>query len=233
MSDLWHDLAARAGRRLDVGQIARLHRFLDLLLEANRTTNLTRVTDRAEAETRHVADALTLLPHLPSGAFALADLGSGGGVPGLLLAVARPDAAVTLIESTGKKADFLAAAAADLGLSNVAVAKSRAESFGRGPGRGTFAVATARAVAATAFLVEWSMPLLRVGGNLLAMKGGRHAAELADAKAAMRALGTFPPRVHAVDLPGASGSVIVEIGKARPTSDRYPRPATDAKGQPL
>ena len=232
-TNLWRALAAAGGVALDDGQIAALGRHLDLLIDANRRFNLTRITDRADAELRHTADALTLLQHLPPGPLALADLGSGGGVPGLVLAVARPDAAVTLIESTGKKADFLTSAAASLNLSNVTVLRERAESVGRGPRRASFDVVTTRAVAAMPWLVEWSLPLLRVGGRLLASKGSRHADELADAATALRLLGAGPPQVHAVDLPGVEGAVIVEVRKVRPTPEKYPRPASAAKGRVL
>ncbi len=231
---LWVELAARAGLALSPEQIDRLHRHLDLLLAANARMNLTRVTDRADAETRHVADALTLLPHLPAGAFTLADLGSGGGVPGLCLAVARPAAAVSLIESTGKKAAFLADAARALELTNVKVLRARAEEVGRSRARGTFDVVTSRAAGALPWLVEWSLPLLRPTGRLLAMKGERHAEELAASAAALRLLGAADPVVHPVDpMGGATGGVIIDIRKLRPTPDAFPRPAPEAKGRPL
>src|SRR3954462_13041389 len=104
MNELWAQIAARADIALSPAQHALLARYLDLLLAANERMNLTRITERAAAEIQHVGDALTLLPYLPAGAFALADLGSGGGVPGIPLAIARPDARITLIESTRKKA---------------------------------------------------------------------------------------------------------------------------------
>src|SRR3954451_1106157 len=100
-------LARRAEVELSADQIARLSRYLDLLLEANQRMNLTRIADRAAAEVQHVGDALTVLPFLPKGTHELADVGSGGGVPGIPLAIARPDTRVTLLESTRKKANFL------------------------------------------------------------------------------------------------------------------------------
>ena len=107
MNDLWNQLAARANLALTPEQHAVLNRYLDLLLEANRTMNLTRITDRAAAELQHVGDALTVLPFLPPTPHRLADVGTGGGVPGVPLAIARPDARVVLIEATKKKAAFL------------------------------------------------------------------------------------------------------------------------------
>src|SRR5205085_9631979 len=101
--ELWLRLSAAAGGSLDAVQQEKLSRYLDLLLEANRSINLTRITDRAAAEVQHVGDALTLLPFLPTDSFSLVDVGSGGGVPGIPLAIARPDAQVLPVESTKKK----------------------------------------------------------------------------------------------------------------------------------
>src|SRR5947209_1801149 len=128
---LWSSLAASAATSLDAEQHQRMARYLDLLLEANRSINLTRITDRAAAEVQHIGDSLTLLPFLPRGSFALVDVGSGGGVPGIPLAIARPDAQVTLIESTKKKAVCLEKFAAEVGLANISVRAIRSEEAGR------------------------------------------------------------------------------------------------------
>src|SRR4051812_27512568 len=98
MNPLWTDLAARAGLPLTAEQHDRLSQYLDLLLAANATMNLTRITDPAAAEVQHVGDSLTLLPLLPKDPHRLADVGSGGGVPGIPLAIVRPDVQVALIE---------------------------------------------------------------------------------------------------------------------------------------
>ena len=178
---LWQELATDAGRPLDEGQIGRLDRYLDLLLAANEHMNLTRIADRADAEVRHVADALTLLPLLPAGPHRLADVGSGGGVPGIPLAVARPDASVTLIESVGKKADFLDNTVRELGLRNASVFRGRAEIWPKSS-RDRFNVVTCRAVASMAKLLAWCRPLVTEGGVLLAMKGPRLGEELKEAQ---------------------------------------------------
>ncbi len=234
MSELWRHIAQRAGTELDEPTIARLNRFLDLLLDANRLMNLTRITDRAAAELSHVADSLTLLPHLPPGDFRLADVGSGGGAPGIPLAIACPRATVLLIESTRKKAAFLERCAAELGLTNVAVAPVRAESVGHDPNcRERFDVVTARAVGPLAELIEWCLPLCRKGGKVLAMKGPRIAEELPAALRPIRAVGGAEPIIHPVELPGAEGHVIVEIRKITRTDRFFPRDPTRAKGRPI
>jgi 16S rRNA (guanine527-N7)-methyltransferase len=235
MNELWNDLAARGGLKLSDEQHARLSRYLDLLLEANTWMNLTRITDRAAAEVQHVGDALTLLPHLPKDAHRLADVGTGGGVPGIPLAIARPDAAVVLIESTKKKAVFLSSAVEALGLTNVSVTDLRAEDAGQSPAhREAYDVATARAVATLDWLAEWCLPLVKPKtGKVLAMKGARAAEEVPAAAKAIKYLNGGDPIVHPVDLPGSEHRVVVEIPKRGRTDSRYPRNATFAKGRPL
>jgi len=235
MIPLWNDLASRAGLTLSDEQHTKLNRYLDLLLEANTRMNLTRITDRAAAEVQHVGDALTLLPFLPGGAHRLGDVGTGGGVPGMPLAIARPDAQVVLIESTKKKAAFLSEAARALGLENVTIVDTRAEDAGQSPAlRETFDVATARAVATLDWLAEWCLPLVKPKtGKVLAMKGARASEELPAAAKAINLLNGAEPIVHPVDLPGSEHRVIVEIPKRGKTDPRYPRNATVAKGKAL
>ncbi|HEX8915207.1 MAG TPA: 16S rRNA (guanine(527)-N(7))-methyltransferase RsmG [Humisphaera sp.] len=234
MTALWTQLAARAAVALSEAQVAQLHRYLDLLIEANQTMNLTRITDRDQAERLHVGDALTLLPYLPAGHCMIADLGSGGGVPGIPLAIARPNARFLLVESTKKKAAFLWQTIEALGLTNVEVSDSRVEDLGHSEQRARYDVVTARAVALMPWLIEWAVPLLKFRGSLLAMKGAKAAEELALSKRAQRMLRASDPVVHPVtDLPGAENYVIVEVRKTGKTEDKYPRSPTLAKGKHL
>lgn len=233
MNPLWTDLAAAANVTLSEPQHALLGRYLDVLLAANATMNLTRITDRAQAELLHVGGALTLLSQLPAGPHALADIGSGGGVPGIPLAIVRPDARVLLVESTKKKAAYLRRAVEALGLANVEVSDHRVEDVGRGSGRGRFDVVTARAVALLPWLVEWAVPMLKKGGVLLAMKGERAAAEVESSRRARRLLLAGPPTIVPAPLPGNDGHVIVRLAKEGPTGVGYPRSPTDAKGKHL
>jgi 16S rRNA (guanine527-N7)-methyltransferase len=233
MTDLWHHLAGAAGIQLTEQQHALLHRYLDLLLKANETINLTRITDRAAAEIGHVGDALTLLPYLPKGSHGLADVGSGGGVPGIPLAIVRPDAQVILIESTQKKAAFLGKTIESLRLRNVQLFIDRAESAAQGPARESFDIVTARAVGAMNLLVEWCLPLVKLGGKLLAMKGAKVLEELAEADKIIPKLGGGLPAIHRVNLPGTEHHVVVEIPKVSKTDEKYPRPPTSAKRKPL
>jgi 16S rRNA (guanine527-N7)-methyltransferase len=233
MTDLWHHLAGSAGIQLTDEQRALLHRYLDLLLKANETMNLTRITERPAAEVGHVGDALTLLPFLPKGSHGIADVGSGGGVPGIPLAIVRPDAQVILIESTQKKAAFLGRTIEALRLRNVQLIIDRAENAARGNARESFDVVTARAVGALELLVEWCLPLVRIGGKMLAMKGAKVIDELTAADRIVSKLGGGPAAIHKVQLPGTEHHVIVEIPKIARTDMQFPRPPTIAKKKPI
>lgn len=233
MSELWTTLAQRAGRSLDSSQIEKLSGYIDLLLEANKTMNLTRIADRSAAELQHVGDSLTLLPYLPAGPFRIADVGTGGGVPGIPLAIALPQAEMILIEATQKKAAFLEKTVAALGLTNVTVRADRAEDAGRSKLRGQCDVVVARAVAALSWLAEWCLPLVKVGGSLLAMKGQRAAEELPQARKAISVLGGGETVTHPVELPGADNLVIIQIRKDKVTDMKYPRPPSIAKGNAI
>jgi 16S rRNA (guanine527-N7)-methyltransferase len=233
VNPLWSEIATKAGIPLSTEQLATLDRYLDLLLEVNQKMNLTRITDRAAAELQHVADALTLLDFIPRGTTTLADIGSGGGVPGIPLAIALPQVRFTLVESTRKKAAFLRDAASTLLLKNVNVVDTRAEELARTAARESFDVVTARAVGALVWLAEWCLPLVRKGGTLLAMKGARITEELTPALKPIRLLGGGEPMIHPVHLPGTEHHVIVQIPKIGKTDKRYPRNPTATAGRPL
>ena len=144
----------------------------------------------------------------------VADLGSGAGLPGLVLAIARPDLDVTLVEPLLRRATFLAEAVDALGLSGVAVVRSRAEEL---DGQRRFDVVTARAVAPLDRLLGWAMPLVAPDGVLLAMKGSAAAAEIAAAAPVLRRLRCATPEI--VELTGPDGSstaTVVRVAHADP-----------------
>jgi len=232
-NELWTQLAGASGIALGEDRIALLDRYLALLLDANTRFNLTRIFEPAAAELGHVADALTLLPYLPPEPFALGDLGSGGGVPGIPLGIVLPRAKVVLIEATRKKADFLRQCVAELGLSNVSVLADRAEMAGRGSQRAAFDIVTSRGVAMLDWLVEWSLPLAKVGGSMLAMKSPRVTEELKAGTLVSHRLGGGAPIVHAVNVAGLEHHRIVQIKKVAATPPGFPRDPTIAKGRPI
>ena len=168
-----------------------------------------------------IADSLVLADHVGD-ARRLVDVGSGGGLPGLPLKIVQPDLEVTLIEADQSKAAFLVQAAARLGLSDVEVVAMRAEDAGHDPRyRDSFDVAVARALAPLPTLVELCLPLVRVGGRLLAQKTDREDA--ARAERAIEVLGgLLEPAAPAPSAARESGIVVI-VRKVRPTPAEYPR----------
>ncbi len=164
-----------------------------------------------------VEDSLVLLQYLER-ARRLIDVGSGGGMPGLPLALARPDLAVTLLEAEHNKAAFLVHCVARLGLANVHVVSERAETAARSSLRETFDVATCRALAALPVLAELCLPFVRVGGRLLAMKSGPEPDD-----GAVGLLGGGTVQVLPAPSAARTGGVILAAGKLAPTPDRFPR----------
>jgi 16S rRNA (guanine527-N7)-methyltransferase len=170
--------------RLQTAQLAQLGDFLARLIAMNEHMNLTGITDPEQAWTRHALDALSLCPvlaELPTNARVM-DVGSGGGIPGIPLAIARPDLRLTLVEATQKKAVFLRAVSTALGLRNVEVCAQRAEQLLDGELRGAFDAVTARALAKIDVLLPWTAPFVRPGGRVLLIKGEAAEQELRDAR---------------------------------------------------
>jgi len=197
---------------------ALLARYLGMLFVTNEKINLTRI-DAASAWSRHVIDSLTLLAPLASleDATRGVDIGSGGGLPAIPLAITRPDIAWTLIESTAKKARFLKAVVRALGLRNVTVVQSRAEAAARTAMRESFDVATSRAVSALSDLALLSIPLLRIGGVMLAIKGERAHEEIAAAKQPLYEL-----HAKVVGELRTETNTVVAIEKERKTPAKFP-----------
>ena len=228
------------------GEVGRLGLFLALLLDANRSFNLTAIRDSDEAWTRHILDSLTLLPllaDLEDGA-RIIDVGSGGGLPGIPLAIVLPRLRLTLLEATGKKAAFLQRTAGQLGLANVEFVNDRAERAGqdrggtsaagsrRGEGGGghreAYDAVTARALGKLATGAELTVPLARVGGRVLLVKGQRAEEELAEAASALHLLKVVHVGTH--DTP--TGRIVVLEKHAR-TPRMYPRRDGEPKRSPL
>lgn len=218
-----HGLAAEAP--------ALLARLL-VLVEAEPSA-ITSVRDPVVGVDVHVADALAGLA-IPAvrGARRLADLGAGGGFPGLALAIAAPQTQVVLVESIERKCRFLRRAIEELGIANADVVLGRAEAWPEGVG--AFDVVTARALAPLPVVVEYAAPLLEVGGTLVAWKGALDADEAADGAAAAAQLGLeVPRRVDVEPFAGARTRALYVGAKVAPTPAGYPRRAGMARKRPI
>lgn len=183
------------GLALPAGAQDRLRRYIDLLAKWNRTYNLTAIREPERMVTHHVLDALAVLAHLPPrDTLRVLDVGSGGGVPGIPLAIARPQWRITLLDANGKKTTFLTQAAIELGLANVDVATARVEAYAA---PAPFDLVISRAFADLADFALASSRHLAAGGVLAAMKGVHPHEELAQLPAHLEVLGA-----PSVDVPG-------------------------------
>jgi len=212
----------------------KLERYFELLVEWNGKMDLTNVPPEEMAE-RHFADSLLPLTQLP-GYFKkegrLIDVGTGAGLPGMPIAVVRPDIAVTLLDAQRKRCDFLTAVRDELKLENVTVIHSRAEDAARSQLRESFDIVTARAVAPLNVLSEYLLPFAKVGGCALCWKGPALQGEIADGERAVRKLGGGMKSAVRMPIEG-SEHMIQPIVKTAPTPKAYPRKAGTPSKQPL
>lgn len=220
------------GLSLSLGLEDSLDHYANLIVEWNERINLTSVTSTAEIWIKHFLDSLACLSVYEPQQCRMIDIGSGAGLPGMVLALARPQWEVYLLESTNKKAEFLRLAAGELQIANVTVIADRAEIAAHDAHlRGSFDMVVARGVAPLRVLAEYCLPFLRVGGQFLAMKGPNWAVELEEAGTALRKLGAVVTDQHSCTLPEEMGArTLILINKQRSTPDLYPRrPGLPAK----
>ncbi len=230
--------AVACGAPLDSGTIDRLLAYRDLLLEWNTRFNLTAIRDKEAVERVLLLDAIRMLPALDAAIAAsglrhpsLIDIGSGGGLPAIPIAICRPDLDVTMVEATGKKVRFLDEAISWLGIARARAVNARAEELAVLPSdRERYDIATARAVSSLPALIELAGPFLRPGGTGLFPKGMNIEDETAAAKIACREIGCNLVSITA--LPGEE-TMLVTIRKTGPTPARYPRRSGIPARQPL
>ena len=218
---------------LDAAKAEPLEAFARLVLERNRVMNLTAVTDEADFARLHLLDSAALLRVADFGGKRVIDVGTGAGFPGVPLRILRDDFDLTLLDSTGKRVDFLRDACSALGLARVDCVHARAEEYAAA-NRERFDLAASRAVAALPILCELCLPLVKVGGQFLAMKSVGSDDELEGAMDAIETLGGRLADV--VDYPIPTCDVThrgVVIDKAAPTPKQYPRAFGQIKKKPL
>ena len=213
---------AAYGIALTAQQLDRLDAYARLLVDYNQKVNLTAITTPEGIEDRHFADSL-LFAAQPEVAGTLVDVGTGAGFPGIVAKIYKPELELTLMEPTGKRVEFLRYVCGQLGLEGVEFAKERAEEAARKTWREQFDLASARAVAALPVLAEYCLPLVRVGGAFIAMKGASAAEELEAAQGAIRRLGGRYSQTRAFHLPGGDARSLVVVQKISQTPTAYPR----------
>jgi len=229
--DGFSEAVAKLGVEFDDGDVERLASFIDHLLETNRMFNLTAVKDPTHAWTRHILDSLSLMPCLAQeGVEHVVDIGSGGGLPGIPLAITMPDVTFTLVESTKKKALFLSAVAEQLSLDNVTIIADRAENLATPEGgfRDIADAVIARAVGPLNVLLELTIPFSKVGGFVLTIKGEKAPQEIDEARKALHML-----HAEVESSSRSSTGTILLIRKLAPTPRAYPRLAGEPKRAPL
>jgi 16S rRNA (guanine527-N7)-methyltransferase len=238
---------ADGARKLDIPltdeQLGAFQMYYETLVNWNRRVNLTRITDYEAVQVKHFLDSLSCLPVIKRSRIALSlgtdlegpraiDVGAGAGFPGVALKIAWPALHVTLLEATGKKAEFLRLLVERLGLPEVTVVNARAEEAGQDPAyREQYDLALARALAEMATLAELTLPLVRVGGLVVAQKGEDPIAEVETAQKAIVTLGGQVQEIVPVSVPGLAGARhLVILEKVSSTPQQYPRrPGMPAK----
>src|SRR5699024_41254 len=210
--------------------------YYECLVESNKKLNLTAITDKNEVYLKHFYDCLTPLFYTSMDKeLTLCDVGAGAGFPSLPMLIVHPEIKVTIIDSLQKRINFLRDLVNQLGLKNVELVHGRAEDVGRMKEyREQYDVVTARAVARMSVLSEYCLPLCKVDGLFIALKGGSATEEIADAKKAFQALGEGKVDYHTFQLPmEESERTIVHVHKTKKTPKKYPRKAGVPAKKPI
>ena len=212
--------------------IAALRRYYELLDEKNRVMNLTAIEGETEVARLHFLDCGALLRYMDLSGQKVLDVGSGAGFPGLVLKILCPGMELTMLDSQLKRVDFQREVTAALGLENVTSLHGRAEEMAAL--RGQYDVVISRAVAKLSVLNELCMPLVKVGGHFIAMKGPDPSLEMQESKRASYLLGGRHVRYERYTIPGTDVThTLIFVLKEQPSPAQYPRRYSSIKKQPL
>lgn len=221
---------------LDDEKAEKLYNLTKIMLEVNKSMNLTAITDERSVILKHYADSLTVLSHLPPSAKVI-DVGCGAGFPCLPLAIFRNDIKITALDATAKRIKYVEATANSLGLENICAISARAEELAKNSDyRESYDVATARAVANLPVLAELCLPFVKVGGSFLAMKASQGEQELKDAQNAIKLCGGTLDSVSKLvlkDLDSEDSRIIGVVLKKSPTPPKFPRHFSQISKKPL
>ena len=222
---------ADLGLNLDDKQLEQYARYHELLAEWNEFMNLTGITDEEGVYEKHFYDSLLSIRDVEyHGRFA--DVGTGAGFPGLVLKIAYPELEVVLIEPLNKRCNFLNAVIEELALEKIEVVNMRSEDYAKN-NRESFDFVSARAVSNLNILSELCVPLVKIGGEFIILRGNKGIEEIEDAQKALRELGAEEKFVHNYELLDGSTRIIASYQKIKKTSPKYPRNYGNIKKKPL
>ena len=236
--EIFAEELANYGFKLSSKQKEQFATYYNKLIEFNKKVNLTRITDKNEVYLKHFFDSITpLLEFLDlfKGEKSLCDVGAGAGFPSLPIKILCPDLSITIVDSLGKRLKFLDELVSDLSLDKVTLVHSRAEDAGQNKNlREKFDLVTGRAVARMSVLSEYCLPLAKVDGYLVALKGPKAQDELAEAKNAIEVLGGSVKEVKELTLPDTDDErTLIVVKKVKATPKKYPRQAGTPNRKPL
>lgn len=232
--ELLYATIQKFGVEIDDNAFERLDKYAEMLVETNKSFNLTAITEPDDVTVKHFADCLALfgMVYIPENA-KIIDVGTGAGFPGLVLLLTRPDIKMTFLDSTKKKLGFIQNVLDETGV-KAEVVHARAEEAGQNPQyREKYDFATARAVANLTNLSEYCLPFVKVGGEFISMKSAASDDEIKSAENAIGILGGKIKNDTVFDLTEEMPRRIIEIKKISQTPTKYPRPSAKIAKNPI
>ena len=234
MEDFKKDFCLYFEKEIDDNKIQKFYDYMNLLVEWNKKINLTAITEEKDIILKHFVDSLTVLKYIKDNKN-IVDVGTGAGFPGIPLAIMNDSLKITLVDSLNKRINFLNEVCSKIKLKNTKAIHSRAEEFGQDNNyRESYDIAISRAVSNLTVLAEYLLPLVKVGGKIICMKGPDIEEELKQAKSAIDILGGKFERCDNFCLPKSDISRnIIIINKIKETPKKYPRKAGTPVKTPL
>lgn len=213
-------------------QIEKFYNYMNLLLGWNEKINLTAITEPKEVILKHFVDSATIIKYIEND-MQIVDVGTGAGFPGIPLNIVNSKANYILVDSLNKRVNFLNEIINDLELKNINTVHSRIEDFGKN-NKERFDIATSRAVASLNVLLEYLLPLVKVGGICICMKGSNIKEEIENSNKALEILGGNIEKIEEITLPNSDiKRNIIIVRKIKNTPNKYPRKAGIPSKEPL